>query len=52
MTKTQLSLSALPEGLQITGVAMINLREQPGLQVCVTCSLTSFCSLCFSYGNG
>ncbi|CAL2279148.1 unnamed protein product [Prunus armeniaca] len=24
--------NALPEGLQITGIAMVNLREQPGLQ--------------------
>ena len=26
-------LSELQEGLQITGLAMVNLREQPGIQV-------------------
>lgn len=28
-------LLGLKEGLQLTGVAMVNLREQPGLQVFV-----------------
>lgn len=57
-TITQLCMSsALPEGLQITGIAMVNLREQPGLQVCLLKLVTLYyiwaihlfqwCCLCF-----
>lgn len=45
-------LVALPEGLRITGVAMINLRQQPGLQVRFFATYFNSCTVNNNFQGG